>query len=601
MCGIAGSIQLHIQDLSLRTSHHTQVLKSLSHRGPDAQFSWNTIKHVALYHSRLSILDLDARANQPFFDVTGRYALVFNGEIYNYQQLKNQLDYPWKTTSDTELLMAWLISHGTNKLDQLDGMFAFAWYDIENESLLLARDRLGKKPLYLYATENNLSFSSELRVLLTMCPHLRQTNKLVLSTWLFWQTIPGTGSLIPGIEQLEPGSFLHVSKDRLTKASYCAWKTPEIVNRPSIDIHGQLRSLVRSSVEKRLLADVPLACFLSGGIDSSIIVAEASKLNSSLNTFNLSFNENRFSEHRIARLVAHKFKTQHHEILLKPLDFLEVIDEGLAATDHPSGDGLNTYFLSKKIREAGFKVALSGVGGDEWFLGYDYFTRLDKLRKMQFLRFLKPLSGVLPVSFLKPMEIAQHTHLGAASYPFQRMLFDTYSLKHVFGLPEPSLIPLTPIHPDSMSNRSVQEWYYYNQPVLLRDSDQFSMAVGLEIRSPFMDHTLVDWALTLPDTVKRGNRPKHLLVESYKNKLPVEVYARKKQGFTLPWEEWLRNELQSFCDVRIQHFSQRIESPKLLKEWKKFQKHQSTFTWSRWWSVVSLEDWLTRNRIEVIE
>ena len=600
MCGIAGTFD-YIKTPELHRFSTESILERLSHRGPDAQSYWKSLEHIVMYHSRLSILDLDARSNQPFFDATGRYVLVFNGEIYNYQHLKKELDYPWKTTSDTELLMAWLISHGTKKLDQLDGMFAFAWYDIENESLLLARDRFGKKPLYLHATENNLSFSSELRVLLTMYPHLRQTNKLALSTWLFWQTIPGTGSLIPGIEQLEPGSFLHVSKDRLTKASYCAWKTPEIVNPPSIDIHGQLRSLVRSSVEKRLLADVPLACFLSGGIDSSIIVAEASKLTGNLNTFNLTFNEDKFSEDHVARLVAKQFNTRHHEILLRPSDFLEVINEGLASTDHPSGDGLNTYFLSKKIREAGFKVALSGVGGDEWFLGYDYFTRLDKLRKMQFMRSLKFLSGILPVSMLKLIEILEHVNLGAASYAFQRVLYDAYSLQHTFGLPKPTLIPNSPIYMDNMSNRSIAEWQYYSQPVLLRDSDQYSMAVGLEIRAPFMDHALVDWALSLSDEVKLGNRPKHLLVESYKHELPQEVYNRKKQGFTLPWGHWMRHELQSFCDVRIQGFAQRIESPILLKEWKKFQKHRNTFTWSRWWSIVSLEDWLSHNNIHVSE
>lgn len=600
MCGIAGTFD-YIKTPELHRFSTESILERLSHRGPDAQSYWKSLEHIVMYHSRLSILDLDARSNQPFFDATGRYVLVFNGEIYNYQHLKKELDYPWQTTSDTELLMAWLIAHGTKKLDQLDGMFAFAWYDIEDESLLLARDRFGKKPLYLYATEKNLSFSSELRVLLTMCPHLRQTNKLVLSTWLFWQTIPGTGSLIPGIEQLEPGSFLHVSKGKRTSASYSAWKTPEIVNRPSNDIQGQLRSLVRSSVEKRLMADVPLACFLSGGIDSSIIVAEASKLTGNLNTFNLTFNEDKFSEDHVARLVAKQFNTRHHEILLRPSDFLEVIDEGLASTDHPSGDGLNTYFLSKKIREAGFKVALSGVGGDEWFLGYDYFTRLDKLRKMQFMRSLKFLSGILPVSMLKLIEILEHVNLGAASYAFQRVLYDAYSLQHTFGLPKPTLIPNSPIYMDNMSNRSIAEWQYYSQPVLLRDSDQYSMAVGLEIRAPFMDHALVDWALSLSDEVKLGNRPKHLLVESYKHELPQEVYNRKKQGFTLPWGHWMRHELQSFCDVRIQEFAQRIESPILLNEWKKFQKHRNTFTWSRWWSIVSLEDWLSHNNIHVSE
>jgi asparagine synthase (glutamine-hydrolysing) len=594
MCGIAGQLS------TSKIHPNTQVvLAALAHRGPDAQAFWSA-DSVCLWHARLSIIDTDARANQPFIDVTGRYVLVFNGEIYNYQALKSTLRFDWQTTSDTELLMEWIKAFGSSRLHELEGMFAFAFYDTQTESCLLARDRFGKKPLYIHQQAEVFSFASELRVLLKMHPEAAYTTKQQLSNWLYWQTIPGQETLLPEINQLEPGTFLLLQNGSQENASFTNWQNPTLKSYTEQEVLPELKQLVSKAVQKRLVADVPFAVFLSGGVDSSIITALAGQaLGSDLHTFTVSFDEAAFSEHHIAAEVAKRYGTQHHEIRLRPQDFLKEIEAGLAATDHPSGDGLNTYVVSKHTQAAGFKMALSGIGGDEWFLGYNYFSALDALKKKQAFGFLKVFNGVLPLRYRKAMDVLSNLDKGAAAYAYQRILFDQYTLQHAFDLPTPTIHANNAIWPDTMSARSVEEWRYYTQPVLLRDTDQYSMAVGLELRAPFMDQDLVNFALSLPDELKRGTRSKYLLIEAFKDLLPANVYDRKKQGFTLPWEQWMRHELKDFCQVRISAFAQRINAPLLQTEWEQFIMGRGQWTWSRLWSVVALEDYLIRNEITV--
>jgi asparagine synthase (glutamine-hydrolysing) len=596
MCGIAGQYNYF-----KKLENQSNILQSMSHRGPDTQAFWED-EQVVLFHSRLSIIDTSISANQPMIDLTGRYVLVFNGEIYNYRQLKAMLNYNWQTTSDTEVLLVWLVKYGEMRLDELEGMFAFAFYDKQKKELLMSRDRFGKKPLYIKQTKKTFSFASELRTLLVMHPESAYTTPHEISNWLYWQTIPEQSTLFPEISQLKPGSYLKITQDNSIQGDFCNWQNPVIKDIEEKECLTELQFLVRKAVQKRLVSDVPFASFLSGGVDSSIITAlAAQELGTELNTFTISFDENEFSEHRIAAEVAVRYQTKHHEIRLKPKDFLDEIENGLAATDHPSADGLNTYVVSKQTRKAGFKMALSGIGGDEWFLGYPYFKALDAWKKRKALTYLSPFAMLFPFQYRKGFEIVNHLDLGAGAYSYQRILFDSYTLTSVFGLPKPDLNSIQSKFPDNMSARSIEEWKYYSQPVLLRDSDQYSMAVGLELRSPFMDQKLVDFALSLPNQLKVGNKSKHLLIEAFKDLLPTSVYNRPKQGFTLPWEVWMRNELSNFCSQRIQSFSKRIDQPKLISEWQKFLKQKSQFSWSRWWGIVAIEDYLIRNEITIRE
>lgn len=596
MCGIAGHFSTSYQSINQQA-----VLTALAHRGPDAQASWLG-ESALLFHSRLSIIDTDARANQPFTDPTGRYVLVFNGEIYNYQALKASLGVEWQTTSDTELLLYWLINYGSARLNELEGMFAFAFYDIQTQELLLARDRFGKKPFYLHQQEGLLSFASEVRVLMQMHPELRTISKQQLSNWLFWQTIPG-GCLIGGIEELAPGYFMLLKNSQVLETGSYLHVNPYLGIAPSREeVLAEVKDKVSSAIEKRLVADVPFAAFLSGGVDSSIITAiAAQRLGKDLHTFTVSFDESQFSEHHIAAEVAKRYQTQHHEIRLKPQDFLDLLPEGLAATDHPSGDGLNTYVVSKHTQAAGFKMALSGIGGDEWFLGYPYFRKMAEWQQKAWMGNLKTLSPVLPFHYRKGLEIAAAVaKYGGAAYAYQRLLFDQASITSIFGLPQPNLFPTQEKQAHSQALYSEQEWEFYTQPVLLRDSDQYSMAVGLELRAPFMDADLVDYALALPDALKLGQRPKDLLIAAFEADLPRSVYDRQKQGFTLPWAQWMQTELKEFCTARIARFCTRIAHQGLNQEWLLFQKGKSKLSWARFWAVVALEDWLSHHSIEVV-
>ena len=595
MCGLAGH-----NTTKQKTFAHATILAQLAHRGPDAQAHWGE-EGIDLYHSRLSIIDTDERANQPFQDHSGRYVLVFNGEIYNFQQLKEGLSYPWQTQSDTEVLLALLIQKGAEALSLLQGMFAIAFYDRQEQSLLLARDRFGKKPLYVHHGEHSLSFASEVRVLMRMHPYLNRVSTQQVSNWLFWQTIPG-GTLLEGIEELAPGSYAYVKAGQmLSQGSYVPENPYAGISVSREEALKEVKNKVTAAVEKRLVSDVPFAAFLSGGVDSSIITAIAGqRLGKDLHTFTVSFDESDFSEHHIAAEVAKRYQSQHHEIRLNPQDFLDLLPEGLAATDHPSGDGLNTYVVSKHTQAAGFKMALSGIGGDEWFLGYPYFRRMSDWQKRSWLSKGAGLQSFLPFDKRKGMEIASAvSKFGGNAYAFQRLLFDQTSIEDLFHLDKPTLFPSAEKGPFSQAVYSQQEWQYYTQPVLLRDSDQYSMAVGLELRAPFMDADLVDYALALSDDLKLGTRPKDLLISAFASELPRSVYDRQKQGFTLPWEHWIKNELRGFCQSRIMNFSDRLDTPDLLPEWNRFLQGKSKISWSRWWSIVALEDWMERNGIQM--
>ncbi len=254
---------------------------------------------------------------------------------------------------------------------------------------------------------------------------------------------------------------------------------------------------------------------------------------------------------------------------------------------HIIGDSLNTYVVSKHTQAAGFKIALSGIRGDEWFLGYHYFTALDALMKKQVLSHLSSFTSLLPLRYRKAMEVLANLDTGAAAYSYQCILFDCYTVQKAFGLPLPKLQPSAAVWPDTMSARSVEEWRYYTQPVLLRDTDQYSMAVGLELRAPFTDQDVVNFALSLPDDIKRSTRSIYLLIEAFKDLLPTSVYERKKQGFILPWEHWMRHKLKEFCQTRIATFAQRIDAPQLNTEWAQFVMCRGQWSWSRLWSIVA--------------
>lgn len=620
MCGIAGILLQHSgrekQDITQK------MCNAMSHRGPDADGFYHDDK-VSLGHRRLSIIDLSTSANQPFFDASGRYVIVFNGEMYNFQEVKNQLtDYPFKTTGDTEVLLAAFAKWGPAAISKLKGMFAFAIWDKQEEAFYVCRDRMGVKPLYYYQDNEVFVFASEIRAILASGLVPRKLNKDALADYFSFQSFGYPVSPVAGVQQLEAGSYLKIVKGRTEKVVY--WSLGS--NQPDADfqdvpaVKKHIRQLLSNAVERRLVSDVPVGAFLSGGIDSSTVVGLMAEVSTARPaTFNISFSEKEYDEAVYAKMVAKKFNTNHTTIGLKPEVFLDELENALNAMDSPSADGPNTYVVSKAIRNAGITVALSGVGGDELFAGYPFFKQYLQLQKRKTLfdntgLLRKTAAGILNSTRSgKNHRIASLLSASRMSisnvYPEFRRILSPVLINELTSLdwngksflhkelsahqPVFEKLPL-------LSQVSAAEYIGYTQQTLLKDTDQMSMAVSLEVREPFFDHDLVEYMLQVPDSIKFPVYPKSLLVESVKPLLPDEIVHRKKQGFLFPWQVWMKQQLKTFCESRIDRLIQRdfINGTNLKAYWKRFLDNDSSVRWSELWLFVVLEYWMEKNQIE---
>ncbi|MEM8901348.1 MAG: asparagine synthase (glutamine-hydrolyzing) [Bacteroidota bacterium] len=617
MCGINGLVSAQITD-----AHQEAVRKmcaAMAHRGPDAEGFWAD-DQAALGHRRLSIIDLSIGANQPFLDPTGRYILVYNGELYNYQELKNELvDFSYKTESDTEVVLAALISWGVEAFSRFNGMFAIACWDTVEKRLLLARDRLGIKPLYFSLKEDILIFSSEIRALLTSGQISGKIHSASLQDFFTYQTVHAPHTLLQEVSQLMPGEYGIWQEGGFRRKKY--WQLGE--HSPKIEgskesIHKGVRERLTEAVSKRMMSDVPLGAFLSGGIDSSAVVAlMASITEKPVHTFSIGFEEREFDESPYARQIAEKFRTDHRQITLNPQKMLEDLPEALAAMDSPSADGINSYLVSKYTRKAGLKVALSGLGGDELFAGYPVFKYWHKLLQYQRLWNITAFARKMAAGYVgrlvqgnqrtRLQEILQINRLNLPEiYPIFRKLQVKEELAELLLLSEKEVnMPAQLLNSSASSWEKLSElskvsWAEistYTQNVLLRDADQMSMAHGLEVRVPFFDHELIDYVLGIPDDVKYPHSPKELLVSSLGDLLPDEVVNRKKMGFVFPWKHWMKNELREFCQEHIDSLLERewIQSDTLKTQWKLFGSGTESVSWIHMWQLIVIESWLGKN------
>ncbi len=622
MCGINGIIDFSSQNNTHRVA---AMNKALAHRGRNNEGIWRdeVTNHITLGHKRLSIIDTSNAGKQPIHSHNGRYVMIFNGEIYNYKTLKKQLDYPFKSNTDSEVILAAFSKWGIDCVKRLEGMFAFAIWDNLEKKLFLVRDRLGIKPLYYYRNKNRYIFSSEMRSLLASGVVPKKLDHHGLEDFLRYQTIHAPRTMIENVCVLLPAHYVEISKTEWIER--CYWQahyTEQKIGTTYKTIKKDIYERLNEAVEKRLIADVPFGAFLSGGIDSSIIVGLMSQMsNQKINTFCVSFEEEEFSEAKYARLVANKFGTEHHNIQLKPNDFLDIIPKALTAMDHPSGDGINTYIVSKVAKQNGIDMALSGMGGDELFAGYDLFTMLNKFNNNKWVGklpiFLKSNIGKLRQKY-RP-SVASDKFFGLLSqkdwkldytYPLIRQIFLDKRIKTFLqkkeltenrvrttlkNLAKQKGFKELPF----LSQISVAELFTYLQNVLLRDADQMSMAHTLEIRVPFLDHKLIEYVLQVPDSFKYPHSPKKLLVDSVGDLLPTQVVNRQKMGFTLPWQIWLKNDLFSFCNERIESLASRSEfnQEEVIKVWKQFLHNDPRVSWARVWNLVVLENWLQEHQI----
>lgn len=627
MCGINGFVSRKFSGEEKLIAVR-RMNAALAHRGPDNEGIWND-NLVCLGHRRLSIIDLSSESNQPFFSNDKRYVIIYNGELYNYKALKLELQraehgsshapYLFKTASDTEVILAAYLRWGNKCLDYFNGMYAFAIYDTIENKMILARDRVGVKPLYYYYGEEGLLFSSEIRAILKSNIKKFVLNREVIGEYAMYQTVFAPNTIIKGIKMLMPGHYAEYENNEATITAY--YSLSKISNSSSDLSYGEVcqkvNELLTHSVQQRLVADVPFGAFLSGGIDSSAIVGLMSKVSSEkIQTFNVSFEESEFSEAKYARLIAKKYNTQHHEIKLSPEDFLKQLPEALSAMDHPSGDGPNTYIVSKATKQAGITMALSGIGGDELFAGYDVFKRMNELQKKSWLNmipgFVRKSAGYTirqqkrSVSGNKIEELLSQPKINFNNaYPLNRSLFTKRELDKILKTSLPfetikKIVDEVPQVKDHLlSAVSIAELNTYLQNILLRDADQMSMAVALEVREPFLDYKLIDFVLGVHDNYKFPHTPKKLLVDSLGDLLPSEIVDRKKMGFTLPWQYWLKSELKLFCEKNMQEFSEYdfCVKKEILGLWSRFLANDKSVSWSRIWHLVVLNNWLKENNI----
>ncbi len=593
------------------------MTRALRHRGPDAEGVYIN-GCLALGHRRLSVLDTSAAADQPFEDPTGRYRMVYNGELYNFRELRRQFpDFNFSTTGDTEVLLQWFLRTGTAGLDRLAGMFAFAVWDAAQPSLCLVRDRLGVKPLYYYADDQMIVFASEIRAILASGLVPAMIDTAALHDYFRYQSVSCPATLVKGIRQVPPGHLLRVENNQLRLESW--WditrKRPVFAPASERQMHQEILDLMTQAVERRLVSDVPVGAFLSGGIDSSAVVGLMRRVSSQQpHTFTVSFKEKEYDESAFAAMAARKFNTCHQVIPLEARDLLGELENALDVMDTPTGDGVNTYVVSKAVRAQGISVALTGAGGDELFAGYPFFQQYMRLRNR---RLVWDHSGQVRKLVGKTMVLRPHSKyrdlMNTAStsiadlYPVFRQIMAPALIEEIVTAPAVDQVAEQlnacryalesfPLY----SQVSIAELTGYTRNTLMADLDQMSMAHALEVRAPFFDHDLVQYVLQVPDKLKSPVYPKRLLVESLNGLLPDELVLRQKKGFLFPWKDWLRNDLRDFCQRRIESMAARpfIDCGALLQLWADYLRGDQQVKWVDIWLFVVLEHWLQRNGVE---
>jgi asparagine synthase (glutamine-hydrolysing) len=473
-------------------------------------------------------------------------------------------------------------------------MFAFAIWDNREKQLFVARDRLGVKPLYYAAIDEGiLVFASEIRSILESNLVARKLSRPALFEYLQYQSVYAPRTIVENVYQLPAGTYGVFTDGKLTISPYWRLEGGKIdvpMERPAI--LRDIRRLFAQSIESRMVSDVPVAAFLSGGIDSSAVVAMMSEVSGRrINTFSVTFDEPQFDESEYARSVAERFNTEHSSVRLKATDFLNELPNALAAMDSPSGDGLNTYVVSKATRNAGLKVALSGLGGDELFAGYHYFQKWLELQ-----------NGVLPHLPYVGRKLAAGVLSAASGSRLQRMA-ELLAVKS-FDLPE-----VYPKTRQVISEQTAAKYGKngYSDPVATSLTDKYSEIKRFpllsqftiaELREPFFDFRLVEYMLQVPDCYKLSDKPKNLLVDSLGDLLPRSVVDRRKMGFVLPFKKWMREELKEFCAKRIDALAQKdvLDGDTLRQKWRDFGRGGSSVRWSELWHLVVLTEWLETNK-----
>src|SRR2546423_144087 len=619
MCGIAGFFSINDRTLPRDADAIVQrQIACLRYRGPDAQAT-HLGPGVALGHARLSIIDVSSAADQPMFDRTRKICVVFNGEIYNFQELRRELEargVRFRTKSDTEVIVEGYAVWGIEIVHRLRGMFAIALFDEDKDCLVLLRDRIGKKPLYYAEHEGRLIFASEIKGILSYPGFPREVDYEAIHEYLTFQYVPSPMTAFRGIRKLPPAHHLVAARHKtpVVRRYFELPRPSQARARPIETLKAELVEHLRDATELRMISDVPIGAFLSGGVDSSSVVAMMAMLSKTpVKTFTIGFEEQVYDERPFARMVAERYQTHHHEQIVRP-DGMSVINDLVYHYGEPFADSsaIPTYYVSKIAREH-VTVALNGDGGDESFLGYPRYARCREYEDHSHLP--RPLARQLQAMVKRlPGEqfhlIRQAKRAADLLYkprsPFYEVsiaYFSTTAKTQLYAgdmrqfLERPALSRLDSFLDQAETLAQGAAWadlHNYLPDCLMVKVDVASMAHSLEARSPLLDHRLMEWAARIPEGQRfQGNELKSLFKQAMEPYLPRELLYRPKMGFGVPIDMWLRTDMREFAYDTLLGTRARqrgLFDPSYVREL--LDRHTNGDNFAYWiWALLMLELW----------
>lgn len=617
MCGIGGII-------SFKTSVSSKTVegmsKAIAHRGPDANGLYlNENKTCGLVHRRLSIIDISDNANQPMTCTSGRYTIVFNGELYNFEALREELkthDCQFSTASDTEVVLNAFIQWGNECVNHFNGMFAFAVWDEKEAELYLFRDRLGIKPLYYIRTDEVFAFASEIKALLPLAKDLSWNNEAAHHFFRLGY-IPEPQTIYKHIHKFPKGNAAYISENNFEVKPY--WNINEKFKESNVTdfsiAKNEYHKTLRESIKLRLKSDVPFGVFLSGGIDSSTVAAIAqSQTKDKINTFSIGFKESKFNESEYAKKVADHLGTNHHEYTLSHKDAQELIEKIPSWYSEPFADtsAIPTYLVSKMASES-VKMVLTGDGGDEQFMGYGMYDWAARLSKPMIKSLKSPIAFALSNSgklrlkraseyFRFEKQSALHTHIFSVDQYFysERETKQFFQFDEVYNELKIQKVArkLSP-----RENQALFDLNYYLTDDLLTKVDRATMLNGVEARVPLLDHNLIECSLNIDESLKvNKGESKLLLKEILYEYVPKEFFNRPKWGFGIPLEKWLSDELKPLLDKYVnQEMLEKVgiyNVSEILKLKGEFLKGKS-YLYNKLWLVIAFNIWFRNHSVNM--
>lgn len=613
MCGIAGFVDYTRES----TNNDLELItECISHRGPNSG-GYYFDGEAGLGHRRLSILDLTSAANQPMYSKDGRYVIIYNGEVYNFQEIAKDLNVLLKTTSDTEVILEAYLKWGQDFVHRLNGMFAFVIYDTINKSLVLYRDRMGIKPVYYFYNGRQFAFSSELKSLVKL-PFLKgklTINKEAISQFLYLGYIPRPNSIYNEIKKLDSGSYITLNETNINIQSY--WRLEDQVKPEMLtdeqEAKRQLKELVLSSVKYRMISDVPFGTFLSGGIDSSLVTAASQYVSDKpVKTFSIAFTDGKYNEAEFARAVSKHLGTEHHEFTVTEKEALDWVDQLTAIYDEPFADSsaLPTLLVSELSRKH-VTMTLSGDGGDELFFGYGMYNWATRLQNPLLRAFRAPIATGLSVMgnryerashLFKYPDVARiKSHIfSQEQYMFSeseiaRLLKPEYAsfptIQETWEIPNRVLTP--------QEEQAFFDMKYYLQDDLLVKVDRATMRHSLETRVPLLDYRIVQFALNLsPDLKVKNGVSKYLLKQVLYDFVPSKIFNRPKWGFSIPLGSWLKGELRYLIEDYLSELhinTAGLVDYQQVDDLKKQFFAGKDFLYNRLWLLILLHKWFKEN------